>query len=185
MLPNWFVGLPVVAVPWHASLLRTAPPGLSELHPDDLHITVAFFGGVSETRAAAGFEVACGLRADPLVVRLSGLEPMGNPRRPTALSVVLGDGAERTGALIASVKGAALEAAGAPADRYGIHPHITVLRPPRRATDEDRRVAVAWAKTVAPLDVAVTLDRVALYTWSEDRRTRKFRVVREHAFSCG
>lgn len=177
MRPNWFVGLPVDGADWLAPLLDGAPPDLRCVHPEDLHLTVAFFGGVDEIHAMRGWSIAERLRHGPISVRLSGLVPMGNPRRPTALSVTLDEGRDATIALIAAIKADMLEAAGTPADRRPIKPHITVARPPRKAASADRRRAVAWAKALAPIGARVTLDRIALYTWSEERRDRKFRVV--------
>lgn len=193
MRPNWFVGLPVDAEGWLAPLLATAPPGLRHMHPEDVHLTVAFFGGVDEDAALRGWAVGAAARSAPISVRLSGLAPMGNPRRPTALSVVLDQGREEAIALIASMKDDMLSAAGARSDTRAIKPHITVARPPRKASAAERKRAVAWAEDVDPVGVAVTLDRVALYTWSEDRRERKprgggrrqFRVVVERALDGG
>ena len=32
------------------------------------------------------------------------------------------------------------------------------------------------------IDAQVTLDRLALYTWSDDRRLRQFKIVKQHIF---
>jgi 2'-5' RNA ligase len=148
-------------------------------------MTVAFLGGVGEQAAERAWAVTEGFDHAPITVRLSGLAPMGNPRRPTALSVLLGEGRDETIRLIAALQDPMLEAAGAPPARRSIKPHITVARPPRKANAAMRKRAVAWAESVPPIDTEVTIDRVALYTWSTDRRERKFRVVHERALSGG
>jgi 2'-5' RNA ligase len=183
--PNWFVGLPVDAGTWLEPLLADAPRGLHHVHPDDLHLTVAFFGGVDEEQAMRGWAVSERVKHAPISVRLSGLAPMGNPRRPTALSVVLGEGRDETIALIAEIKDDMLAAAQVRPDTRAIKPHVTVARPPRKASNAERRRAVTWAEGVTPIGAAVTLDRIALYTWSDDRRERKFRVVVDRALAGG
>jgi 2'-5' RNA ligase len=180
---NWFVGLPVPAGSWLEPLLTGAPADVQRLHPDDLHITVAFLGHVERDAAERAWAVVHDFEPGNVPVRLSGLEPMGNPRRPTALSVMLDEGHDETVALITAVRAPILEAAGVLADRYGVKPHITVARPARKADARARGRAVAWAKAVPPIGATVTLDRIALYTWSADRRLRKFRVVHDKALA--
>lgn len=177
--------MPVDGTGWLAPLLASAPRGLRHVHPRDLHLTVAFFGGVGEEAALRAWALAEGVSHAPVSVRLSGLAPMGNPRRPTALSVVLDEGRDEAMALIGTLKDDMLAAAGARPDTRPIHPHITVARPPRKVSAEERKRAVTWAEGVAPIGVSVTLDRIALYTWSEDRREQKFRVVADRALMGG
>lgn len=181
MRPNWFVGMPVDAGTWFAPLVAGAPPGLRIFHPDDLHMTVAFLGGCGEERARAAFAWAVNGAIDipggPFDVTLGALAPMGNPRRPSALSVLLQSGLDEAVTIIAALRPAMWAATSARPDHRAPKPHITVARPPRRATGAQRRAAVAWAESIAPLGDGVTIDRLCLYTWSEDRKVRQFREV--------
>lgn len=183
MRPNWFVGLPVSAGRWLEKLLEEAPSDLKRIHPDDVHLSVAFFGDVSEEAARRAWAIAEAYHHPPLAVRLSGLAPMGNPRRPTALSVMLSEGHDEVCALIAGLRGPMAKAAGAREDDRPPKPHITVARPPRKATGEARRRAVRWAERHPPLDVPLTLNDIALYTWSEERKERKFRIAERRSMS--
>ena len=183
MRPNWFVGLPVAPHQWHLDLLATAPADVRRTHPDDLHITVAFLGGVDATAAENAWAMVLPDTAPAITVTLAGLAALGNQRRPTALSVLLGDGRSETAALISRLAPPMCRAAGVAESRYAVKPHVTVARPARNATAAERARAVAWATEAPEVGATVTLDRIALYTWSEDRQTRKFRMVRHQSLA--
>jgi 2'-5' RNA ligase len=169
--------MPVDAGEWFAPLVADVPPNLRVFHPDDLHMTVAFLGGCGEEAARSAFVLAEGHPAPPFTVTLGGLAAMGNPRRPSALSLLLEEGRDQAVAIIAALRDDMCKLAGARPDDRPPKPHITVARPPRRANGSERRAAVAWAESVAPLGAKVTVDRLCLYTWSEDRKVRQFREV--------
>lgn len=183
MKANWFVGLPVTAGPWFDAL--HAPPARVRLfHPGDLHLTVAFLGAVGEARARAAFEHARAIPLARTAVQLGPVVPMGNRRRPSALSArLLGDGDKAVAQAITAVRDAVCDEAGAPRERRPALPHLTLARPPRSATREELAEAVRWAAALDLGTPVVTLDRVALYTWSADRRARLFDVVAEQPLS--
>lgn len=176
MRPNWFIAWPVaVDGGWLARL--DPPAGVRVFSPDDLHATVAFLGPVDEgaaRRAWAGLPDDLG---GALTARWGPVVPMGDPRRPSAFSALLEAPDGALGARIAALRGPLLAAAGARPDPRAPKPHVTVARPQRRATDRQREAAVRWAQRLALPDAAVPIGRIALYTWSEDRRERLFRVV--------
>ena len=153
------------------------------MHPLDVHMTVAFLGGVDESAALAAWALTDELRQPPLTVRLSGLTPMGNPRRPTALSVMVSEGQEEACALISLLRGPMIDAAGGRPDRRPPKPHITIGRPARRASSSERKRLMAWGESVPALDVELTLDEIALYTWSAERKERKFQMTRKRQLS--
>ena len=70
-----------------------------------------------------------------------------------------------------------LGAAGARPARHPPRPHVTLARPQRRASDAQRARGLAWAAELALPVPTVRLDRVALYTWSDNRKERLFRMV--------
>jgi len=178
--PNWFVGLPVDGRGWLAKLLSTAPAGLRLFHPADLHLTVAFLGPCGQHAAERAFSLIAPQRAARCALTLQGLAALGNARRPSALSVLANDHGGRTVALIERLRGPLCCAAGARLDERPALAHITVARLPRRARPELRRRATAWTASRPPLGWPITLDRLVLYTWAEDRSERQFRRVAEH-----
>lgn len=176
-MTNWFVGLPVPAGHWHAAL-PPPPAGFRSFHPLDLHLTIAFLGAVTEERARAAF-AATSWPLGALEVSLGEVVPMGNPRRYSALSALLVDGREHVESTMASARGAAFDAAGAPHESRPAKAHVTLARPRRDADARAREAGLAWASGLDLRTVRVRLDRLALYGWSEDRRERLFRVVAE------
>lgn len=182
-MPNWFVALPVDPGRWFAPLVRTAPSLLRVFHPDDIHVTVAFLGSCGEAGARRAWDrVVAELRhrqPRPMTVTLGEIVPMGNPKRPSALSVVIAEGAAPVAELIGALRPEAWSAADARPDDRPPRPHITVARPRRKASGAERKAAIRWATDQPPVKADVTLDRVALLTWAEDRRARQFRAVEQ------
>lgn len=172
---NWFVALPVTAGPWF-SALPPVPTGFRSFHPEDLHITVAFFGPVGERAARAGWEAAR-WTVGAVDASLGSVVPMGDPRRYSALSALLVQGREVVEAEIGAFRAPALAAAGAAPDRYAPKAHLTLARPMRSAGPSERAAGLTWAAALDLTEVRVRLDRIALYTWDEARTDRLFRVV--------
>ncbi|GAB4200809.1 MAG: hypothetical protein OHK0013_12200 [Sandaracinaceae bacterium] len=186
---NWFVGMPVEG----SFLARVpAPPrGFRVLHPDDLHLTVAFLGPCGEEaalRALAALDEAlardASLRA-PIDASLGEVVPMGDPRRYSALSALLARGRAAAEARMAVLRDPLADAAGARREVRAPKAHVTIARPSRAASTAERRAGLSWAAALALEKVHVRLDRVALYTWSRDRGSRLFRIVAERALDAG
>jgi len=179
---NWFVALPVEAGPW-LDRLTPPPPGVRLFAPSDLHATVAFFGDVGEAAASDAFTLAERWHGGPIEVGLGGLRALGPRRRPSALSATLESGEASVAAGITAVRDDMLDAAGARPDRRPPLPHVTLARIARRASDAERRAALAWASAIDLGGPQIVLDRIALYTWSSDRRQRLFDVVEEQSLT--
>jgi RNA 2',3'-cyclic 3'-phosphodiesterase len=180
MKANWFVALPVPAEPWfERAFERTSgpPPGVRLFHPDDLHLTVAFLGSVGEEAARRAFTEARDFPLTALEVELGAVVPMGNPRRPSALSARLTHGEREVARAITSVRDAVCDAAGAPREHRPALPHLTLARPRRTATYAERVAALRWAAALELGAPRVQLSEVALYTWSEQRSERLFALV--------
>lgn len=172
---NWFIALPVAAGAWFDAL-PTLPTGVRRFSPGDLHLTVAFLGGVRGESAHAAFD-AVRFELAPRDVTLGAVVPMGPPARYSALSALLAAGREEVEAELGRAGPAAYEAAGATPDKRTPKAHITLARPKRNATSEERREALAWANAIDLGGASVRLEEIALYTWSEDRSSTLFRIV--------
>ena len=182
MAPNWFVGITVPprgddGTPWLERVLADLPTGVRPFHAADLHLTVAFLGSVGREPAERAWACAAALEGHPIVAELAGVKALGNPRRPSALSVVLASGGEDAVRVIEQLRAPMISAAGARPDTRPPLPHITIARPTRNCPPAERRRALAWAEGKSPLGQTVTMTQLALYTWAEDRRVRQFRVV--------
>ncbi len=174
---NWFIALSVPTESWWHRV--PAPPEAVRLFaPEDVHLTVAFLGPCGRIAAEAAFELAPRWPAGPFAAELGEVRPMGNPRRPSALSAIVGSGAQALGDAILTVRDAMCERAGARSDSRPPLPHVTIARPGRRASPQQQKDAVAWARSIDLARPRVSLSRLVLFTRAEDRSVRLFR---EHA----
>lgn len=176
--PNWFIALPVPADAW-VNALTPLPPGARRLHASDVHVTVAFLGGVDEEHARAAWRVVeTSPQRGPFTFRPGGVRPFGG-RRPSAWSVVAADEAPELAAYIAEVRGPLADAAGVPLDRRQPLPHATLARPGLQAAYQLPDAIDTWAEAQRLPEGPVLLERIALYTWSAHRGENLFRVVAE------
>ncbi len=178
-MANWFIALPVAGTGWF-DRIPTAPPHVRCFAESDLHMTVAFLGNVDETRARATFELAQEWPLGSVEATLGCVQPMGDPRRASALSILLEPPAPAIESAIASVRDGMLERAGVRPDRRPPLPHITLARIGRKAKPPQRRRAIAWAKSIDLGHPRIRVTQIALYTWSRDRKTSLFRIVDTH-----
>lgn len=179
--PNWFFAYPVDG----SFVLKLPPPplGFRLFGPEDVHLTVAFLGGCGEEAAQRALRtldaLLPGLEAPELDVSFGAVAPMGPGRAYSALSALLERGRGDTEAQIGALRDPLSDSAGVRRDERKPKAHVTIARPQRRATDEQRASGLAWARALDLRDVRTTLDRIALYTWAEARGERLFRRVAE------
>jgi 2'-5' RNA ligase len=174
---TWFIALPVGAGAWFESV--PTPPDQTRLfHPDDLHLTIAFLDRCGEERALAAWEVFR-WPASPMTATLGEVVPLGNPRRPSALSALLDAGRREIEGAMAECRDRAIAAAEAPKEERAPKAHVTLARISQSAGAADRRRALAWAESVALGAPLVSLDRVALYASSPGAEGRRYKRVRE------
>ena len=109
--------------------------------------------------------------------QFADLKALGNPARPSAYSLTFSRGHGALADLMGRWRGPAYDAAGARPDTREPLPHVTVARPARNADAAPRRAGLVWLdrQTIPP--VTITIDRIALYTWSDDRRRNLFKIV--------
>jgi 2'-5' RNA ligase len=172
---NWFVGLPVSPSGWFEAV-GPPPPFVRLFAPTDVHVTVAFLGRVTEEAARAAW-AATAWDDGPVDVTFGNVVPMGSPRHWSALSVLLASGREGVEAGIGRHRGAPYAAAGAEPDDRPPLAHVTIGRLKRNADRSARARARAWAESIVLPNRMVRLDRIALYTWSDDRAETLFRIV--------
>jgi 2'-5' RNA ligase len=179
--PNWFFAFPLDGA--FVDELPAPPSALRRYHAADVHLTLAFLGGVGEAgaeRALSALDEQLA-RATPaaLDVSLGEVVPMGPRGKYSALSALLERGREEATEHIRGLRDALTEAASGRRERRPAKPHVTLARPRGRATDADRAAGLQWAAALDLRAVQARLDRIALYTWSEPRRERLFRIVTE------
>jgi 2'-5' RNA ligase len=184
--PNWFFAFPLEGS--FVDELTGMPTGFRRYHADDVHLTLTFLGGCGEEAAMRALavldEILPASGARPITVSLAEIAPMGPRGRYSALSALLGRGREETEALIARLRDPLSEAAIGRREKRAPKAHVTLGRPMLRATDAHRRAGLEWARATDLTAVERTLDRIALYTWHENRRERLFKIVAERSLSA-
>jgi 2'-5' RNA ligase len=162
--------------------LPPAPSRVRVFAADDLHLTLCFFGAVQEVdarRAWGGLGRFRSLR--PVEGTFERLQPLGNPRKPSALTAIVAEGREAFVEMVLEARAPLLAEAGAPPDDRPPLPHMTIARIQRRAKGGDRRAALDWLDTVDFAHARFRAIEVALYTWSRDRQARLFDIVERHS----
>jgi 2'-5' RNA ligase len=176
--PNWFIAFPMHV---EGLDLPTAPPRVRLFGAADLHVTLGFLGTVQHSEALAAWAELGRFRSLRSVRgTFGGVKPLGNPRKPSALSAIVDKGREAMSEMIAEARGPLLSAAGADPDDRPPLPHMTIARIQRRARGPERRQALRWAEALDLSKARFTASSVALYTWSTDRQERLFQIVEQH-----
>jgi 2'-5' RNA ligase len=179
--PNWFFAFPLDGA--FVQDLPAPPSALRRYHAEDVHLTLAFLGGVGETgaeRALAALDAQLARDTPPAIaVSLGEVVPMGSRGKYSALSALLEHGREEASACLSALRDPLTEAASGRREKRPAKPHVTIARPRARATETDREAGLQWAAALDLRAVKARLDRIALYTWSEVRRERLFRIVTE------
>jgi RNA 2',3'-cyclic 3'-phosphodiesterase len=178
---NWFFAFPLDGA--FVPSLREPPSGFRRFHPRDVHLTLAFLGDSGEAAALRALDTLderlSSLAPPALDVSLGEVVAMGPPSHYSALSALLARGRQDVTALVAALRDALADSANVPRDGRAPKPHVTLARPQRRASADDRRAGLAWAARLDLAHVQARLDRIALYTWDEQRTEHLFRVVAE------
>jgi 2'-5' RNA ligase len=179
--PNWFFGFPIVGE--FVLELPALPTNFRRLHPGDVHLTLAFLGGCGEEGAERALQALDERMVGPLRtaidVSLGQVVAMGPRTRYSALSALLKEGREVTETRITELRDALTLAATGRIEQRPAKAHVTLARPSGRASDAQRAAGLAWASELDLSHQRMRLARVALYTWSENRAERAFRIVSE------
>jgi RNA 2',3'-cyclic 3'-phosphodiesterase len=178
---NWFFAFPLDGA--FVLALPELPGGFRRFHPRDVHLTLAFLGDSGEAAALRALatldERLATLAPAAIEVSLGAVVAMGPPGHYSALSALLARGRDEVSALVAVLRDPLADSANVARDGRAPKPHVTLARPQRRASADDRRAGLAWAARLELAHVQARLDRIALYTWDEQRTDHLFRVVAE------
>jgi 2'-5' RNA ligase len=158
--PSCFAALPVPPTPAIAAVQAALPPPLRRVHPQDLHVTVAYFGRVDPALHPALLEAiaAASFAGAPAVLdRVIAL-----PDRARASSLVWtlapGPGRDAVVALMAAWRDPLRAVAALPPEGRDPLPHVTFARPRgRRRPPPELDSILRWADAQPPLGVSVAL----------------------------
>lgn len=179
MKANWFVALPVSADSWLDPLTASLPQSCRAFAASDLHITLAFLGAMPADRIPGIEALVQQIKSQSISASFSSFLALPSSKRLSAMTLGLDRGHDSVAALMRQHRDELIAAAGARPDQREPLPHMTFARPIRKYGSQARQDALAWM-TQAPMPKAeLILDRVALYTWSDQRPKVQFRKVFE------
>lgn len=178
MKPNWFVGIPLPLPNLH-ELLAQLPSSCRGFQAEDLHMTIAFMGAMAPAKRAAVQAMMATLDTKPFLVSLGTTCSLPTPKRPSAFCVALDRGHQNVVTLINNWRGPLLEVGGGRPDKRSPLPHVTIARPIRRFGAQAIEEGNAWLARVKIPKTTFLCDRLALYTWADDRRKALFKKVFE------
>jgi 2'-5' RNA ligase len=154
---------------WHAAIAKAVPDRVRVLHPEDVHVTLAFLSGVAPECAKAAWEAARTVPLPSMTVRLAKMIPLGPEEGWTALSATLGEGSTDVANAMLAARDLATDAAGARRESRAPLPHVTLARLHAKATDAQREAARAWASALTLSHIELRLSEIALYTGRRER----------------
>ncbi len=143
--------------------------GLSWVRPDNLHVTVKFFGATSDSQVAGiRRAVARAVSARPAFdIAIGGLGAFPDNRAPRVLWAGVGGDVDALAALVEGVETAVVPL-GFSREEKPFHPHLTVARVKSAHRDVGRALGVAGIFTSPAACGRVSVERVALF--KSDRR---------------
>lgn len=155
------------------------PQMLRPFHPDDIHLTVSFFGRMDAARVAPVCAVLQEISFTPFEITFGSVIPLPHRKRFSAVSLELNRGKTQAVELIETWRDPLARAADARLDSRPALPHATIARPHRKANAAQKQAILEWLAILEVPDHPVVIDRIALFTWAQDRRKRQFRIVKE------
>ncbi len=163
--PSCFAAIPVVATEQLLALQRALPDELRPIHPDDLHLTIAYFGRIDPALHPTVLQALAQIRFDGATVRLGSPEALPSRDYPSAivLTLLADAGLDAVAALMQEHRPPLLELAGRdPEDREPL-PHITFARPRGRQMSTEKRQAILdWSDGQPALDSPLDLRGIVL-----------------------
>ena len=163
--PSCFAALPVPPLPELTALHAALPPELRRIHPEDQHLTIAYFGRIDPALHAPLLDALAGAQFEGARVVLDAVLPLPSREHPSALTLTLepGDGTDAIVALMNDQRAPLAAIAGTPVETRPPLPHVTFARPRgRRMTDARRDAVLAWADAQPALGCAVELGGLVL-----------------------
>ena len=174
---NYFIGYGVGEALWHG--ITSPPPGegLWWVHPDDLHLTIAFLGSIPEERARTCFQWVCEQELSPLRGTLGPAIPLGSRPPASAFARPLEEGFESAVENLQRLGPPLLACAGRPPETRAPLPHITILRARNSTSPAVRQQAEEWLRKRTQGRVSIHLSQIGLYGWAVDRTERRYRLL--------
>ncbi|ACF14980.1 Phosphoesterase HXTX [Chloroherpeton thalassium ATCC 35110] len=180
MTANTFVAAPIENTKgWLSQYLIKLPDALRVFDARDLHLTVAFLGKISAEAQHAVIRILEQLSHPAFEISFDRLVALPNAKRMSAISLRVKDGASEAARFIETWREPIFQSVALPPETRPPLPHITIARPKRNATAREKNTILNWCNAETPPSVTIPINRVALYTWSDNRKERQFKILYE------
>jgi 2'-5' RNA ligase len=163
--PSCFAAIPITVPSAVLALQDALPPELRRIHPEDMHLTVAYFGRIDPALHPVVLEALAAIRFDSTPVVLGTLLSLPSREYPSAITLTLekSAGHDQVVSLMTEHRPALLELTGRPPEDREPLPHITFARPRGRQMSTDKRAAIlAWVDAQPALSCPLQLDGLVL-----------------------
>ncbi len=178
MSRNWFVAWPVEnATEWLTALAADAPVGVTFLDPADLHVTLAFLATHTDAAEKKLAGILRGLPPTGVDVTPGPFLALPQPRRFSELVATIDTGRLELEKQIAKWRPRLCREVGAQLDPRAPVPHITLARPDRRITNDERDLALAWIDSRPRDETPLRLARPTIYRWSDTKDSRRYQLT--------
>ncbi len=108
-------------------LLIQTGADLKLVSPQNIHITLRFFGDISQNMAEKIFEAMKQIKFSPFPVQIKGLGVFPSMNYPRVVWAGMMQGAEQLTSIFSQLE-PKIQALGFEPDRYGFSPHLTIAR---------------------------------------------------------
>ena len=186
---NWFVGIPISGDGWFEEVIEQLPENLRVFNSKDLHITVAFLGKLQieedkVNRKVGNIKLVLEeMKTERKSFRLGGVLFLPSKKRFSAVCLSIEQGSTELSELILQYepilkKCSGLKEMGMWEKRKPL-PHVTIARPLKKLQWNDRRNIVENCSGIKIPFCDVLVNKVALYTWADNRKMMQFKIICE------
>ncbi len=175
--PSWFLGLRVADAEALRRAVANAPEEIRTTLARDLHVTVSYFGPVTEVAARRAFAYASA-RLPAAIDAVTGPPILlGSARFPRSVCALFAGGVSELSALIRALENPCRAEAGLEPETREPVPHCTLGVILRRVSRERHAELLAWANSLETAGHSLQFDALHLYTRAEPTSATRYRCV--------
>jgi 2'-5' RNA ligase len=181
-MANWFAAFKVESSQWYQDIAAKIPPEIKLFHPDDLHMTISFLGNYNDEKLEdvkkaieSTFFKPFNLYAHRFILL---------PKESNFSAFCLEFDSSESGLYLQIEKSREniYKAAGITPDKKKFIPHVTMGRPPRSTSNSERKKIADFVNKLSNFDVKIYIKSSAIYTWSDNRKEKMFKIIFEKDF---
>ncbi len=178
MKPNWFIAFPISPGRWHDKVNENIPNSFRVFHPNDLHVTVAFLKKCDELQIENIADILQRIVIERFIVATDRPLLLPSNDNFSVLAVGFSKGNSLLKKYISKYRTLFSEVAGIEADSRSPFPHCTIARLRYDAMTKRQSLVKSVNSINIPCE-EIIIDRLALYTWNDNRKIMQFKIIKE------